>query len=123
MDLIDPSKSTNDRWGIIDTRGNEVLPLIYSEIWGFYNKNKAYTRLSLGGIDEDGDYCKICEEYIFVLPSKDYPNGRLKGPGEWFGNHFSTYDEIEQSNIDYNYSAWDALEDEPEAAGNIDFEG
>ena len=122
VDFIDPSKSTKDRWGIIDTKGNEVLPLVYSEILNFYNKNRTYARLSIGGLDEDGDYCKICEEYIFILPSKDYPNGRLKGPGEWFGNHFSTYDEIEQSNIDYNYSAWDALEDEPEAAGNIDYE-
>ena len=27
--LFDPEKSTSDRWGIIDTKGNEVLTLIY----------------------------------------------------------------------------------------------
>lgn len=120
--INNPNESTVDKWGLIDIDGKEVLPLVYSEIWGFYNKNRTYTRLSMGGVDVDGDYCKIFEEYIFILPSRDYPNGRLKGPGEWFGHHFSTYDEIEQSNIDYNYSVWDALEDEPEAAGNIDYE-
>ena len=120
--INNPNESTVDKWGLIDIDGKEVLPLDYSEIWGFYNKNRTYTRLSMGGVDEYGDYCKIFEEYIFILPSKDFPNGRLKGPGEWFGHHFSTYDEIEQSNADYNYSVWDALEDEPDAVGNIDYD-
>lgn len=29
----------NDKWGIIDTKGNVALPPEYDEIWNFYNKH------------------------------------------------------------------------------------
>lgn len=43
-DIFAPEKSTYDRWGLIDTEGNEVLPLEYSEIWSFFNKNRKFTK-------------------------------------------------------------------------------
>jgi hypothetical protein len=121
-DILNPEKSTYDRWGLIDTSGYEILPLEYSEIWSFYNKGRYSTKVFWGGSDVNGDYDKYLESYLFILPCKDHPNGKLNGPGLWYGNRFQTYEDIYQSNIDYNYSVWDALEDEPEAAGNIDYE-
>ena len=122
--IFDPKKNTYDKWGLIDTKGDEILPLEYSEIWSFYNKGRKSTSVFWGGFDKDDDYNYIerLESYLFILPCKDYPKGLLKGPGEWFGNRFQTYEEIAESNLDYNYSVWDALDGEPEAAGNIDYE-
>lgn len=121
-DIFNPEKTTYDRWGLIDTKGNEILPLEYSELWAFFNKSRSYTRLYVDDFDEDGNYIKNFEAYIFILPCKDYPKGKLKGPGEWFGNQFQTYEEIDSTNMDYNYSVWDAFEDNEEAASASDFE-
>ena len=122
VDIFNPQKTTYDRWGLIDTKGEEILPLEYSEIWSFYNKDRTFTSVFCDGFDEDDNYIKRMEEYHFTLPCKDYPKGKMRGPGEWFGNHFQTYEGIDSSNVDYNYSVWDALDGEPEAAGNIDYE-
>ena len=121
-DIFNPGMTTYDRWGLINTKGEEILPLEYSEIWSFYNKNRTFTSVFCDGFDEDDNYIKRMEEYHFTLPCKAYPMGKLRGPGEWFGNHFQTNEEIDSSNMDYNYSIWDALDGEPEAAGNIDYE-
>ena len=121
-DLDNPQNSTNDAWGIINTRGEEILPLKYSEIWSFYNNGRKYIRIFEGGYDEDDYYVKRALEYHFIKPCKDYPNGKLLGPGEWIGRGFCTYEEIREKEIENTYSIWDALDGEAEAAGNIDYE-
>ncbi|MBD5338369.1 MAG: WG repeat-containing protein [Bacteroides sp.] len=42
------------RWGIVDSRGNIILPLKYSDIWNFYMKNRLDTTVEV--IDKFG--CK-----------------------------------------------------------------
>ena len=39
--------ATVKKWGIINERGEEVLPLIYDEIWNFYGKNRYSTKAVL----------------------------------------------------------------------------
>lgn len=43
----------NKKWGIIDDSGKEVLPLKFSEIWNFYNRNRKTTTIE--SIDEYGN--------------------------------------------------------------------
>lgn len=43
----------NKRWGLIDTDGNEVLPLIYSKIWNFVGHNRTW--ITIECIDEHGN--------------------------------------------------------------------
>ena len=65
--IFDPEKSTRDRWGIIDTKGNEVLPLEYSEIWSFYNKNRRTTTVWKGVVVtdlEDGEFVDYYQERV-----------------------------------------------------------
>ena len=40
---------TMKKWGIINERGEEVLPLEYDEIWNFYGKNRYSTKAVLDG--------------------------------------------------------------------------
>lgn len=41
------------KWGLIDTTGNEVLPLIYSRIWNFVGLNRKW--ITIESIDEHGN--------------------------------------------------------------------
>lgn len=47
--LIDGKK----KYGLIDSQGNEVLPIIYSSIWNFYKKNRTWVTIET--IDEFGN--------------------------------------------------------------------
>lgn len=108
--LFDPDKNTRDRWGIIDTEGNEVLPLIYSEIWNFYNKGRKSTRVYKGE-EEDGEYIVRSVEYRFEFDKRLLIKVEVE-----------EFERTRMANLEYNYSVWDALDGEPEAAGNIDYE-
>ena len=43
----------NKKWGIIDSRGNIILPFNYSGIWNFYKKKRTNTTIEV--IDEFGN--------------------------------------------------------------------
>lgn len=115
--IFDPEKSTRDRWGIIDTKGNEILPLIYSEIWNFYNKNRKGTKVVelSQGIAGDGEPYTLKTIYEFRLYSQ-----KLVETGYWIDDEY--YETIDDNDSSSQYSVWDALDGEPEAAGNIDYE-
>ena len=49
-------------WGIVDSRGNIVLPLRYSNIWNFYKKNRLETTIE--AIDEFG--CKRVGRFSLI---------------------------------------------------------
>lgn len=40
-------------WGIINENGDEVLPLEFSQIWNFYDKNRSYTKTIKQGVEQD----------------------------------------------------------------------
>ena len=42
-----------DKWGIINTKGEEVLPLIYDKVWNFYGKNRFSTKAIKDGVEKD----------------------------------------------------------------------
>ena len=38
------------KWGIINEKGEEVLPVIYDDVWKFYGKNLSYTNIEKDGV-------------------------------------------------------------------------
>ena len=40
------------KWGVIDDKGNEILPIIFDEVWKFYNTEQVTTRVILNGISK-----------------------------------------------------------------------
>lgn len=115
--IFDPEKSTRDRWGIIDTKGNEVLEVRYDEIWLFYNKNRKATRVVEISQEVDCNGEEYTQEilYEFNLYSKE-----LVEAGYWIDDEY--YEAKDDNDSSSQYSVWDALDGEPEAAGNIDYE-
>ena len=96
----------------------------YDTIYKFYDNDKWYTTLKkngrrfkfhLGYWKEFGDIRDV--EWFQYLEDR----GCLmwKGGNRYGGSHKDLYEENETSS---DYSVWDALEDNPEAAGNIDYE-
>ena len=116
--INNPKESTVDKWGIIDIDGKEVLPLVYSEIWGFYNKDRKTTRVVEleHKISGDGEPYTLKTIYEFRLFSK-----KLVETGFWIDDEY--FEAIDDNDSSDQYSIWDALDGEPEAAGNIDYEG
>ena len=106
--IDNPEERTYDRWGIIDTTGKEILELKYHQIWSFYNKNRKTTKViqEYETEDYDGSINYKYWEYELNLQThqlKDITSMRL-----------------EESQNDY--SVWDALDGEPEAWGNLDWD-
>ena len=124
VNIYHPENSTKDRWGIIDTKGNEVLPLIYSEIWSFYEKNRLTTTVWKGGdiTDmEDGVFYEYYQERVYKYDF-DLKTHELRIKEDWSQGNYNCLDPNYNWNPSDEYTIWDALEDEPEAAGNIDYE-
>lgn len=116
--INNPNESTVDKWGLIDINDKEVLPLIYSEIWGFYKKGRKTTKVVEidHKITGDGEPYTLKTIYKFSLLTK-----KLVETGYWIDDEY--FETIEDNDSSSQYSVWDTLEDEPEAAGNIDYEG
>lgn len=49
----------NDQWGIINEKGEEVLPLDYDNIWNFYGRNRVSTKVVKHGVERDVRFCDI----------------------------------------------------------------
>ena len=115
-DISNPENSTKDRWGIIDTKGTEVLPIKYDAVWAFYNKNRKSTRVMDTELEMlHGNYPILHKiGYDFYLETRN-----LQRLGYYINGGFHVHPYIDSED---QYSVWDALEDEPEVAGNIDYE-
>lgn len=119
----DKSEDYYDTYGIIDINGNEVVECEYDTIYKFYGNDKWYTTMF-----KDGRSAKFHLGYWTTFGDISdiewYQYLEERGSIEWKGGNRSfkkeSFDD-EDSNSDY--SVWDALEDDPEAAGNIDYEG
>ena len=109
VDFINPDKSTKDMWGIINSKGEEVLEVKYSQIWKFYNKQRRTA--------------KVFEDYTI----EDYDGSIEHNTREYEFNLYTLkLIDIEaqryQEEIESRYSIMDALDGCEEAACNIDAE-
>jgi hypothetical protein len=106
------------KWGIINEKGEEVLPCEYDEIWRFYGKNRYSTR-----VVKDG----IAREVYFHDLNPSLPKRGIKchcysdkylGEKKTYDDYNGTYvqDVMGWSDQDID----DALDGEPDAYWNID---
>lgn len=103
----------NDNWGIINERGDLVLPTIYSKIWNFYGKDKQSTKLIHNGIEEEVRFCDLVNTIntMSVLSHWHSFNSTLK----------DLDDDIDDS--EYERDTWDALTDGQYGDMPDDFDG
>jgi hypothetical protein len=108
-----------DKWGIINTKGEVVLPIEYDSIWNFAGKNRNSTRTIKNGINEDiylhdlnpdlPQKGSSSEQKAYAL----YDNHR-KLYGEYAGSYAQEVMGYSDDIID------DAFDGDPEAYWNID---
>lgn len=116
-------KNNDKQWGIINVNGEEVLPLIYNDIWNFYNKNRLSTYVvskERGGEDV----------YFHDLdPSNPYPphyhksskrtiHDSNKSYGQSYGEYAGSYAQDVMGYSDDVIN--DAFEGDPDNYWNID---
>ncbi len=111
----------NPKWGIIDMKGKEILPLRYNNIWDFSGKNRKSTKVILAG-----------EEFWFHLerhellrhdpdrvPHRHFSYGQnARGYGHSFGQYAGSYAQDVMGYSDDVIN--DAFEGDPDAYWNID---
>ena len=115
----------NPKWGIIDMGGNEVLPLLYDNIWNFLGKNRMSTKVILAG-NEFWFHFKN-KELLSYNPDRvnlhNYNYGRDENDyEESYGNHYGEFAGSYAQNV-MGYSddvIYDAFEGDPDAYWNID---
>ena len=122
-DIFNPEKTTYDRWGVIDTKGEEILPLEYSEIWSFYNKNRKTTTVWKGDMLTDLEDSNLVDYYQARVYKYDFDlyTHNLFLKEEWSEGNYNCMDSNYYRNQNEEYTIWDALDGELEAAGNIDY--
>jgi len=83
------------KWGIINEKGEEVLPVEYDEIWKFLGKNRSSTKVVKDGVER--------EVYFYDLNHKlPFPGQRSKSKGGYNSNY---------SRYDMKRDTWDAMTD------------
>ena len=112
----DESEEYFDTYGIIDKDGHEIVKCEYDTIYKFYGNDKWYTtmikngwsiKFHLGYRTTFGNLSDV--EYLRYL--EDQERFEIKG--------CKSMQEEDSLN---NYSVWDALDGEPEAWGNLDWD-
>ena len=113
------TKRPKYKWGIINEKGEEVLPAVYDNIWNFYGKNRYSTKVEKDGYTSDIDF-------ISLNPS--LPN-KCQGHSQRFDNEdnypydepgWGRYDEYGGYNGYDDYTIDSAFDGDPEATWNID---
>lgn len=108
----------DDKWGVINEEGKEVLSLKYDNIWNFYGKNRFSTRVVLNGKQED--------VYLHDLNPKLERCGKYRilneEPEPQYGSHYGEYaGTYAQDAAGYSDDVInDAFDGEPDAYWNID---
>ena len=105
------------KWGIINTKGEEILPLVYDKIWNFYGKNRFSTKAIKDGVEK--------EVFFHDLNPALPQHGKyriLKEEPEPYGRHYGEYaGTYAQDVVGYSDDVInDAFDGDPDAYWNID---
>lgn len=119
-----PSNQVNNanKWGIINERGEEVLPVEYEEVWNFLGKSRYSTKVVKDGVQE--------EVYLHTLnpslPARGIVHHAISrdeyDAHDDYGTHYGEFagsyaqDVMGYSDDEIN----DAFEGDPDAYWNID---
>lgn len=108
-------KDTDNKWGIIDTQGNVVLPLEYNDIWNFYGKKRSNTKAEKNGEFETISFFKLLHKSFVSSNDTDSNDDHdYDRYGEYAGSYAQDVMGYSDDLID------DAFEGDPEAYWNID---
>lgn len=106
------------KWGIINEEGEEVLPLIYDNIWNFYGKNRYSTT-----VEKDGETSLVYfHDLNPSLPIRGISKRSYYGASDDYNAHYGEYSGSYAQDV-MNYSDEtinDAFEGDPDAYWNID---
>ena len=101
------------KWGIIDEKGNEVLPVEYDSIWNFYGKNRTYTK-----VVQEGKERNVSLLALLGLNDKTEYEPHYSYDRPHYEDFAGTY---AQDVAGYSDEAiYDAFEGDPDAYWNID---
>ena len=106
------------KWGIINEKGEEVLPVIYDDVWNFYGKNRYSTK-----VEKDGN---IFEVYFHTLNPSLPKRGITESYSDYvydkYGSHYGEFaGSYAQDVMGYSDDVInDAFDGNPDAYWNID---
>lgn len=107
------------KWGIINEKGEEVLPVEYDEVWKFYGKGKIKTKVVKDGIAKDIYFHRLNPALLVQFMEKWRPSSqRCRGYGSHFGEYAGSYAQDVMGYSDDVIN--DAFEGDPDAYWNID---
>ena len=110
-------RDTENKWGIINNKGQEVLPLEYDNIWNFFGKNRFSTKTIKDGVEKD---------IYFHDLNPDLPRHKtfriLHDTSQSYGCHYGEFEgSYAQDVMGYSDDVInDAFEGDPDAYWNID---
>lgn len=106
--------------GLIDENGKEVLPVEYDNIWTFYGKNRATTRVEKENFAQNIVLAEILNPDKIKKSNNDYCDDY--DSDYEYGSHYGEYAGSYAQDVE-GYSddvINDALDGDPEAYWNID---
>lgn len=108
-------KDSGNKWGIIDTNGNEVLPVEFDDIWNFYGKNRITTKILKDKKETDFKLSSL-------LVQDDMFNDSLYKHYDGYGTHSGEFEgSYAQDIMGYSDDVInDAFEGDPDNYWNID---
>lgn len=111
------------KWGIINEKGEEVLPLEYDSIWNFLNKGRLSTKVVKHGHEEEVFFHDLNSD--ISLPAWERHNRYHEdsyGGEEPYGSHYGEYaGSYAQDVMGYSDEVIDdAFDGDPDAYWNID---
>lgn len=113
--------NANDcKWGLIDENGKEVLPVEYDNIWTFYGKNRATTRVEKENFAQNIVLAEILNADKIKKSNNDYCDDY--DSDYEYGSHYGEYAGSYAQDVE-GYSddvINDAFDGDPEAYWNID---
>lgn len=94
------------KWGIINEKGEVVLPVIYDEVWNFFKKNRNSTKVVKEGKSKDVFFRDLNPD--LSIECKGFRNFQLENSSDSYFNINDCYDN--EGNFDYD-SFEDAIMD------------
>lgn len=110
-------KENENKWGLIDETGKEILPVMYDYIWPFYCRNRFSTKLVKGDFTQNIVLSNLLNRSeTHHKDSNDYSEQNDYGThyGEYAGYYAQDVEGYSDDVID------DAFEGDPDAYWNID---
>ena len=103
------------KWGIINEKGEEVLPVEYDSVWNFYGKKKKYTK-----VEKDGEAHDVYFDNL--NPSHPSYERRTRNYSDDYGSHYGEFaGTYAQDVMGYSDDVInDAFDGDPDAYWNID---